>query len=270
MKIKFLLLTMWFCSISFASPMQDHQLDPAALSQLGLALNIPQETDFIAETQKQWLRQPGQERWDLTELSPEQKQFVLSWAKEQGLFAPWKPTCKQYDKALILGATTPRMQMRLNHLKQLWIEGVRFNAVVWLTGERPLDQRVDNLTGRCRNESEAAHLLWEETQLPDEMRNLPVTFIAEPMHIKGPALKRPNTEDTILAWLKTNPQPCSALFISDQPFCGYQFAVIKKCLPLSFQFDVAGQGADPTSLPATAAITLDSIARWIYQESLSK
>ena len=62
----------------------------------------------------------------------------------------------------------------------------------------------ENQTDRCSNESEAAHILWEETSLPDEMRSLPVVFVAVPMKTEGSSLKRPNTEDTIVAWLTFN------------------------------------------------------------------
>lgn len=33
--------------------------------------------------------------------------------------------------------------------------------------------------------------------------------------------------------------------------------------------DLVGQSIDPMSHPSAAAITLDSIARWIYQENLT-
>jgi len=266
MKKGLFLLAICLCSFTFAAPIQDHQIDPTALSHLASALSLPQDANIIAETQKRWLRNPSQERWEIAELSPDQRLFVLNWATEQGLFAPWKPLYKDYDKALILGATTSRMQMRLDYLKQLWEEGMRFNEIVWLTGDRPLDNRVDSLTDRCSKESEAAHILWEEADLPEGMRSLPVVFVAAPMKVEGSSLKRPNTEDTIIAWLKIMPEPCTVLFVSDQPFCGYQFAVVKANLPDTFLFDLVGQGADPTSHPAAAAITLDSIARWIYQE----
>jgi hypothetical protein len=256
------------CSLSFALPIQDRKIDPNALAELALGLNISKNANIIEETQRRWLRASGQERWEMAELSSYQKSFVLNWATEQGIFAPWKPFYKTYDKALILGAATSQMQMRLDYLKQLWEDGVRFDEVVWLTGDRPLDIRVDGLTDRCSNESEAARVLWEETDLPEEMRALSVVFVAVPMKRDGACLKRPNTKDTIVAWLNTAPQACSALFISNQPFCRYQFAVIKASLPSMFSFDVVGQGADPTSRPAAAAITLDSVARWIYQESL--
>ncbi len=162
------------------------------------------------------------------------------------------------------------MQMRLDYLKQLWNEGFRFSEIVWLTGDRPLDGRVDSLLERCSNESQAARILWEEADLPEAMRSLPVTFVAVPMKGEGASLKRPDTKDTIYAWLAFEPEPCSALFVSDQPFCGYQFAVVKTVLPAAFEFDLVGQGVDSLTHPAAAAITLDSIARWIYEENRGK
>lgn len=248
--------------IAFAAPLLDRKIDPAALEQLASALGISKDQDLIEQTQKQWLRRPGNERWEMSEILAEKRQFVLSWAREQGLFSDWQPSQTSYDKALILGATTSRMQMRLDFLKDLWAQGVRFKEIVWLTGMRPLDPRVDGLLGRCENESEAAHVLWEEADLPEEMRHVKVLFVEVPM--KGS--ERPNTADTIIAWVKESPEPCTALFVSDQPFCGYQFAVINTYLPEPFLFDLVGKGVDPSSHPAAAAITLDSIARWIYQE----
>jgi hypothetical protein len=260
-----ILFALCLCSFTYASPIQERKIDPLALSELASALGISKDTDIVAETQKRWLRNPGQERWEMPELSPDQRLFVLNWAENQGLFADWKPARENYDKALILGATTSRMQMRLDYLKQLWNQGIRFKEIVWLVGDRPLDKRVDGLTERCSNESEAAHILWQESDLPKEMRALPVVFVAVPMKSEG---RRPNTEDTIIAWLKMAPAPCTALFVSDQPFCGYQFAILKTVLPDAFLFDLVGPGDDPTAYPMAAAVTLDSIARWIYQENL--
>lgn len=262
MKKLFAALALCLSTLLFSTPITDHKIDLIALNQLIAQLGLPTNGDIVAETQKHWLRKPGQERWEQAELSPEQRQFVLKWATEQGLYAAWKPSLQTYDKALILGATTSRMQGRLNDLAQLWNDGIRFHEIVWLTGDRPLDARVDALTDRCQNESEAARMIWEESSLPAEMRALPVVFVAVPMN----GQKRPNTEDTIIAWLNKSSEPCTALFVSDQPFCGYQFEVIKSRLPKEILFDVVGRGAEPASHPAAAAITLDSLARWLYQE----
>ena len=266
-KLSLFFLSIFVCNFLLALPIQNRKIDPKALSELATTLGIPEDANFIQETQNRWLRK-NQERWELSELSSDHKKFVIDWAIREGLFASWKPLLKTYDKALILGATTSRMQMRLDYLKELWEEGVRFKEIVWLTGDRPLNPLADNLLDRASNESQAAHVIWEETALPKEMSNLSASFIAVPMKIEGASLKRPNTEDTILEWLKVSSEPCTALFVSDQPFCGYQFAVINTCLPDTIQFDLVGQGVDPNSHPSAAAITLDSIARWIYQESL--
>lgn len=264
MKRRFLLFAVLLWSAAFAGPIQDRRIDPKALTALLAKLEIPSDEGLIEATQKRWLRKPGQERWEMAEISAEKRLFVLNWADEQGFFAAWKPMEKSYDKALILGATTGNMERRLAFLVDLWNEGVRFNEIVWLTGERPLDPRIDGLTDLCNKESEAARILWNEAALPNDMRSLAVVFVAVPMKEGG---KRPNTADTIVAWLEMEPEPCKALFISDQPFCGYQFAVIKALVPDEVLFDVAGERAPSGSHPAAAAIILDSVARWIYQDS---
>jgi hypothetical protein len=264
MRIWFILFVFCMSSLAHALPIQDHQLPTEELWQLASGLGIESGSDLIAETQKHWLRKPGQERWEMAELSPELKKFVIHSAEKMGLYAPWTPTCTTYDKALILGTTVPLMKKRLNYLKDLWNQGIRFNEIVWLTGERPLDPQMDGLSEHYNNEAEAAKWIWKETSLPEEMHKLPAVFIAVPM--KG--TKRPNTEDSIIAWLNTSPQPSKALFVSDQPFNGYQFAVVKTNLPDAFAFDLVGPGVDPNCHPAAAAITLDTIARWMYQENI--
>jgi hypothetical protein len=266
MKKCFTIFALCLSAFAFSSPIQNRCIDPSSLQELTATLGISPDKDLIAETQKQWLRSSGKERWEMAELTPEKRKFVLDWAKKQGLYSEWSPLYKTYDKALILGATTSRMQMRLDYLKTLWNQGSRFSKIIWLTGDRPLDKRADELTDRCSTETEAARVIWEKTNLPDEMRKLPVVFVSVPMKGK----ERPNTADTIVAWLNVEPNPCTALFVSDQPFCGYQHAVIKGSLPEPFQFEVVGPGVDPSSHPSAAAITLDALARWLYQDNLNK
>jgi hypothetical protein len=77
---------------------------------------------------------------------------------------------------------------------------------------------------------------------------------------------RPDTKDTLMAWLQSAPQNGKYLFVSSQPFCGYQFAVIKNALPQELAFEVVGKGTNPEANPRAAAVILDALARWIYQE----
>ncbi len=266
MKSWFSCIAILICNLVIAAPIQDHILNPCALRLLASELGISDDADLVAATQKQWLRPAGKERWELCELSPEERSLVLEWGQEQGLFSAWEPVCTEYDRALILGSSTRQMKNRLDYLKGLWERGIRFREVIWLTGDRPLNAQIDDLMDSCNNESEAARILWEQATLPNELRALPVTVLATPMKIVDGVVTRPNTEDTLITWLASSPTSGVSLFISSQPFCGYQFAVVKSSLPKLCLFDLAGDGVDCMSHPAAAAIVLDSVARWIYQE----
>ncbi len=83
MKKWFLLFAVCFYSFIVASPIQDHTIDRTALSELASTLGIARDADIIVETQNKWLRKAGQERWEMAELTSEQRLFVAlkSWAK---------------------------------------------------------------------------------------------------------------------------------------------------------------------------------------------
>jgi hypothetical protein len=262
-----LFLFLLSCVALCATPLQDYSFSEQELRKLASALGFPPDADLNAQMQKHCLRKPDQERWEMAELSEDKYAFVLNWAQGQGIWKERLPVQSHYNKALILGATTSRMEKRLHCLCDAWNRGVRFDEVVWLTGRRPLDPRVDAPLPDCSDESEAARSIWAHASLPDAMRSLPVVFVEVPMQKENGIQKRPNTKDTLDAWMSQHsPKPCSALFVSDQPFCGYQWAIIKTTLPDTIDFDVIGAGADPTSHPAAAAVTLDSVARQIYAE----
>lgn len=250
----------------FAAPLQEHSPNLEAIQILAESLGMKPEEDLIEYTQTHWLRSPSQERWEMTPLSKESSEKVLSFGLNQGLYEEWKPGQKTYHAAVILGATTGKMRSRIEHLNHLFSQGSRFEEVIFLTGERPLDPKIDEIFNGCKTESEAAVLLWDHALLPKLMRSLKVTFLSTPM--KGE--KRPNTADTLYTWIDYDSSLMQEtektfLFISDQPFCGYQFATIEKILPENLLFDVVGTSVDPRSHPLAASITLDSLARWIYQ-----
>ena len=256
------------CAVSvtqliFAAPIVERKIDQQALRQLAQQLGISPDQNLLEQTQHQWLRKPGTERWDMREFAPEKRDAVLNWGKKNGIYAEWSPSRKEYDKALILGATAEWMQRRFDYLIDLWKQGVRFKEIVWLTGERPLIPGIDGLADRCANESEVARVFWKEANLPDGMRDVAVQFFDLPMD----GAKRPTTADTVILWAKENPGPCSILVVSDQPFCGYQYAVLETYLPEQIDFELVGKECDQLSHPLAAPVTLDSLARWIYQEN---
>ena len=251
-------------TLSFAAELKNLQIELPELRGLATGLGLEVEADLVEEIGRLGLRPAHKERWEMEELSVERRAVVLDWAREQGMFAECAPVCNHYDKALIFGATRATMQTRLNYLIELWERGVRFEEVVWLTGNCNHNKSDESI----HNEDQAAHTLWENALMAEEMRRLPVTFVTVPMKVENEISKRANTEDTIRAWVELAKEPCSALFISNQPFCGYQFAVVKTAMPREFFYDCAGPGADPSSHPAAGAIVLDTIARWAFLEKL--
>ncbi|MBS0585695.1 MAG: hypothetical protein JSR76_05275 [Verrucomicrobia bacterium] len=264
MKKWFGLLVCCLFSLLFSEPLQDRGLEQESVTELLELFAISKNSNMVEEMQKLWLRRPGQERWEMAEIPAEKKPFVLEWADKTGMLDAVEPVENFYDTALILGATTFTMKERLLYLKKLWEEGVRFKEVVWLTGDRPLDPRVETLLERCENETEAAKVIWEETDLPEEIRSLPCSFISLAMKVG----RRPNTKDTIIAWVEKGNLSSKALFISSQPFCAYQFAVIKNCLPDTITFDVVGDRVISKTHPSGAAIILDTVARTLYEQNL--
>ena len=102
--MKYLILPLLiFCSYLLAGPVQGRSMDSYALLHLTASLGISPDADLIAATQKQWLRKPGRERWEMEELSDAQRELVIQWGREQGFLDPWKPKYNNYDKAVILG-----------------------------------------------------------------------------------------------------------------------------------------------------------------------
>jgi hypothetical protein len=79
-------------------------------------------------------------------------------------------------------------------------------------------------------------------------------------------LRRPNTQDTIDEWLRSyNPQPGSILALSNQPYIGYQDAVLRKALPKTFDVETVGNACSNNT---KSTVIIDSLARWIYNEHL--
>jgi hypothetical protein len=248
-----------------AEPLQERSINESDLLSLISGCGLSTEGDLVEQTQEYWLRKPGLERWEIEPLDQELTAFVMEWAQQQKFFEAWTPAAGSYTKALILGGTTGAMEKRLSYLAALWRKGIRFREIVWLVGERPLDPRIEELSGQCANESEAARFIWRDALLPASMRALSASFVSVPMQLENGISRRPNTADTLYAWLALFPEPCSLLLISSQPFCLYQHAVVERCLPAGYLFDLVGPEyvCNPEDAKQ-AALILDTIARWLY------
>ncbi|HSX03340.1 MAG TPA: hypothetical protein VLG76_01280 [Rhabdochlamydiaceae bacterium] len=240
-----------FGSIEVSEPLLQ-LLDATHVQHDGTAESI------LQETQKKWLRPKGKERWQIPDVDEKTKEQILLLADQLGFVSEISPQAKEYEYAAVLGATYERMEKRLDYLIQLWNRGIRFKHVVFLTGQRPLDVSIEPISEECKNESQAARQIWKTSLVPQEMRDLPVTFIEVPMKPDG---KRPTTKDTYEAWLARKPAAGRTLLVSNQPFCLYQEALAKSFLPKGFQVEVVGAAMEERQ---NGAVMLDAIAGWIF------
>ena len=253
-----------------------------SLGQLLTELEVAHEPNFTAmmDASQQWRRKPGQERWELNDisLSAEKMHRVFHLLKQLRMTDPVYPTIKEYDYVLLLGSTAPGMLQRLQHLTNLWNDGYRFKQLIYLVSQRPLQQSMDQSyvlanwaqtyqQPPAQTETDAARLLHQLTNLPAAMATLPVEFIDTPGQIHEGRWYRPNTRATVVHWLKQQPLPGSVLVITDQPHGNYQETVVRQALPDGFSVDLSTGSAKPS---IRLVIYLDALALWLHnlQQSL--
>lgn len=245
--------------------------------------------EVIEATQTHFLRDPLRERWDMDLWNIDR-----SYAMYQ-LFCPLKmnktfeSSKLHYDYAVILGATLQVCRKRFDYLKKEWQRGVRFDELVILGSERPLvpafegEEQLFNPESSAypfkqrwtfraevpKTECEMLQLIFAQLELPEGWKEMPVHFINAPMKEEEGSLKRPNTKDTFVEWLKIHPKPGSCLMISSQPFIGRQDSVARQVLQTTFNVETIGPGFDFEDFqkePRAIGILLDELARWIHQE----
>ncbi len=224
-------------------------------------------TDILKQTQSKWLRQANTERWDIKDSKTHKYD---KYFKELGMVNPLYPTTKKYTYVAILGATAPTMITRMDFLKFL-IEKkfISFEQLVILTGTRKLNPLADKKKinnafylkkiSSFKTETEVAIFLSEQIFVKTNVINQANINIISAIKYTG---SRPNTGDTVKAWLKQNPKSGTILAISNQPYIGRQHAVLQYLLPKEFEVETVGA---TSSKDITDKLYLDSLARWIYQ-----
>lgn len=238
---------------------------------------------IVDVTQKKWLRAQNKERWEIDEQSSANlSQEIYLLLDELGMFRECVPSNLNYDCAVVFGATLPTFRQRLAYLVKQWKEGVRFKSIVFLCGLRPLqhsketsfdllDENNGVLPFRSdwakpknlpQNEAEMAKFVFDQAELPDQLRRLPVDYIAtlDQPNADG-TFRRANTKDTLVQWIATDPFCSSILFVSNQPFIGYQAAIVQNLLPQTYVYETIGAGSP---YPSSIAVCLDTLARWLY------
>lgn len=223
--------------------------DSQLLTQLGEVCQLPSES---------WM-QPGKERWMMKDCCEDRRKEALEILRSLGCLDAIHAKMSQYDYALVFGALSSRVQRRLDFLHAEWQRGVRFDAIIFLTGQRDIEKEREELPEGVASETQMMIRLYRSHPLSQEARDLPLVVIdtSKQFDHHG-SLRRPNTADTVKAWLKTHPQPGKCLAVSDQPFVCYQDAVIRSLLPEEFSVETVG-AADTGNLPIS--VYLDNLAK---------
>lgn len=234
--------------------------------------------------QKNLLRQG--ERWhEQTNRFEELKPKIKPLLGELGFIDGSLPHFKEYQGALVQGALLPRVRLRLHYLVEQWKQGVRFSHLYFLSGERPLETQQENKTAFMQDggsplkirkdwlepgefpktECEMMQLVWDQSDVPESMRKeVEVYFINAPMKkdTQSEKLLRPTINDTVEAWLKTEPPHGRYLAITNAPYINRQDIVLRAIAPSGYSFDTIGSTAREQE---KVAILLDEIARFIFQ-----
>lgn len=201
------------------------------LKELFQVLNIENDgtlSQMNEIAQKELLRKPGQERWEMAQSKYENKKDkILHIIDKLGGVQEVIPSKSKYDYILIQGALIKRMRDRLKYLDTLWPylddETKKNIKIVILTGGRELDPVEENLdvlfnqkytlfpfrVGWTRpdiipkTEKEAAELAWdqiiENTELRAKVSKGDVLFVNTPK--MGDPPRRPQARDTLYYWM---------------------------------------------------------------------
>lgn len=270
----------------FQQLFNDKSLPHQSLVVLLEGLNIKHANtleSIVLETQKEWLRKPGTERWQ------EQKQFsslshelITKECSSLGMIGTIFPKLKKYDYVIVLGGTVQTTRKRFAYAMELINQGISCNSIVFLCGQRPLDKTIESeeiLVNDIANplpqradwqkpailpttETEMTRMVIDQTSLPKTIKEK-IVVVDTPSKI-GPngSIVRPTTGDTFAQWLSFGVQPGTVLVISSQPYVGYQDSVARTFLPKTFIIETVGKASQDD---VSDAIMLDTLARWIYQ-----
>jgi len=246
---------------------------------------------IMQATQKAWLRQAGKERWQIGDQFAQKRDIVMPLLTNMGFVHEQKVTQNQYDYALVLGATMQRMRSRVAYLLKQVTAGIHVGKIIVLTGLRDRSNDIEtesvilgttqtdlpikkdwHLTGALpATETDMIKLIFEQTDFPDVFKSIPVEFINTPVQMaKDGTLRRPNTADTVHAWLATSPVPGSCLAVSNQPYNLYQDTIIRNSLPSTFMLETVGAGVDiseKAQKQENIAVFLDTLARYIFAKT---
>lgn len=186
-----------------------------------------------------WIRPSGVERWDLVDTATlERRAEIVQLCKDIGLFDGVTLSRTYYPTALVYGATLPAVQKRIEYLLELWNQGIRFDQVYFLAGDR--EGEYDMI---CK--------LVEETSFPPNFPPYKIVFA------KGQPGMRANTKDTLRAVQNDLKPP--VLAISTPMYAHYQQAVALTVLGKEYPIETYAKETTGTNFKVP--VILDTLAK---------
>lgn len=227
--------------------------------------------------QENFLRNSITERYQLSdnEYSTIIKADLLTCFEKLGMITEILPKKNKYKHILILGANRT-LKNRIDFFIRLLSLGYIFENTFFLTGKRDVSINEKNnmlaeyniaLPPTIHTEDEEIKLLCHTLGLSKFVDD--ITFVIAPK-VNDPAtgnLKRPTTYDSIISWLKMNPEIGTCLAISNNPYIHYQQTVLQNIFKhekVNMKVETVGSGSKENNI----TLYLDTLARQFYEENI--
>jgi hypothetical protein len=244
--------------------------------------------EIVQKTQNAWIKviqgKNGKERLDMQDSPDEVKirDSVESIAREIGLFDARKPSLSHYDYAVCHGAFLDGVQGRVQELVEAWNEGIRFDSLVFLTGERTLRKEQQDSLSKLMGEEplpsgtpyeteyDMCKLVWEKAKVPEEMRKALIGKVVFVNAKRPDGQERPNTKDTITTWLtEYHPQPGTVIAFSYPMVWTYQQVAGATILGKEYPLDTCAKAVTEEMLlvqkPRIVSLVHDTVAKVLYE-----
>ena len=255
---------------------------------------------IVEKTQKAWIQsiqgQNNKERTDYkdTEKQAEIRSKVEAIVQEIGLFDERKPALSHYKYGACLGATLGGVRNNLSLLIKEWQKGIRFDSLVFFTGERYLrnepgkDDDIQKLlhphesplklkegwtmpeNTAYKTEYDMCRLVWDQTEIPEDMKKAldgKVLFVDSP---RPEGRERPGTKDCYVTWMqKYNPEPGTMLAPSHPIVWTYQLLAGENTLGDKYPLDTCAPAATPElrkkHQERIVSLVQDTAAKCLYE-----
>ncbi len=270
---------LWYTLSTSIYPTDEHiaGLNKAALTELLDILHIEHDgtlPSLIEATQREFLRKPGTERWNVPDLHEEKKEQLIPIFKKMGLVLEKLPEKKEYEAALILGSANRSIEKKIDLLTRLIQKGTIIKSIVILSGERILSENERNAVAQdykvpietLKTEADSIFCILccmlQKAQLTIPIKAIRCLNTVMP----NGTIIRPTRLDTIQKWIEEcNPNEGNYLAFSIQPHSIFEKNVIESAIPENIHVEVIA----PEWQNVRVAVYLDAIARALYAYTYS-